>query len=88
MTWYQHHELKMYNYITAYTPKNPRQELFEQIKYSDQPGLQRYQGRWGREILHWDINQERGLVYCTPSRHQEIVKWVDLTVNECAPGND
>ena len=88
MNWYEHSELKMYDYITAWQPKNTRQRLFETIKYSSEPIFSRFKGGWGQEIMHWRLNEEQGFVWCTEARQEEIQQWVRDTVFNCAPGNE
>jgi hypothetical protein len=87
MGWYQHSELKMYDYIT-HRSRPERQTLFEDIKYSSFGDHTFYQGGWGAEPMVWSVNQEQGYVWCTAARHQEIAEWVRDTVFNCAPGND
>jgi hypothetical protein len=87
MSWYQHSELKMYDYITV-RDRPSRQTLFEDIKYSDFGEHTFYQGGWGPEPMIWSVNTEQGYVWSTEARHQEIEEWVRDTVFNCAPGNE
>ena len=75
MGWYQHSELKMYDYITV-RERSTRQTLFEDIKYSHFGDHTFYQGGWGPEPMNWSVNTEQGYVWCTEARHQEIEEWV------------
>ena len=87
MNWYEHSELKMYDYIT-HRDRPERQTLFEDIRYSDFGNHTFYQGGWGPEPLIWSMNTEQGYVWCTEARQKEIQQWVRDTVFNCAPGND
>jgi hypothetical protein len=87
MNWYEHNEIKMYDYIKI-RKRQQRQQLFEDIKYSDFGDYTFYQGGWGAEPMIWSINQERGFIWCTESRQEQIQQWVRDTVFNCAPGNE
>jgi hypothetical protein len=87
MNWYEHSEIKMYDYITV-RARSDRQTLFEDIKYSDFGEHTFYQGGWGPEPMIWSTSQEQGFVHCTEARQEEIQQWVRDTVFNCAPGND
>jgi hypothetical protein len=87
MNWYEHSEIKMYDYIKV-RERESRQTLFENIKYSDFGDHTFYQGGWGPEPMIWSVNQEQGYVWCTEARQEQIQQWVRDTVFNCAPGND
>jgi hypothetical protein len=57
MNWYEHSEIKMYDYIKV-RERESRQTLFEDIKYSDFGEHTFYQGGWGPEPMIWSVNQE------------------------------
>jgi hypothetical protein len=85
MGWYEHSELKPYDYITEWQAADSRHEMFTKIRHSDEI---LYDGGWGPERLHWNPKQEQGWIHCTEARHKEIMQWITDTVNECAPGNE
>jgi hypothetical protein len=87
MNWYEHSEIKMYDYIKV-RERESRQTLFEDIKYSDFGEHTFYQGGWGPEPMIWSTNQEQGYVWCSEARQEQIQQWVRDTVFNCAPGND
>jgi hypothetical protein len=87
MNWYEHSEIKMYDYIKI-RERQSRQQLFEDIKYSHFGDHTFYQGGWGPESMIWSVNQEQGFVWCTEARQEEITQWVRDTIFNCAPGND
>jgi hypothetical protein len=87
MNWYEHSELKMYDYIKIQS-RSSRQTLFENIKYSDFGEHTFYQGGWGAEPLIWSVYTEQGYVWSTEARQEEIQQWVRDTVFRCAPGNE
>jgi hypothetical protein len=87
---YEVDELKTYNMIEPWRPKNPRHNLFHRIKYPDQ---EFYQGSWGPEILYYDLvdnltSGQLGKVYATKQRGDEIHHWFIDTMFNVAPGND
>jgi len=85
LDWYEHNELLHYKEITKWVAKNPRQDFFNQIRYFNDLV---YKGGWGPEILHWRLNEDRGYVWATEQRQQEIQRWIQDTVHHLAPGND
>jgi hypothetical protein len=84
LDWYEHSELAQYNEIIKWVPNNPRQDFFNQMRYFNEIV---FQGGWGPELLHWRLPQERGYVWCTEARQQEIQKWIQDSVDYLAPGN-
>jgi hypothetical protein len=85
LDWYEHSELAQYNEIIKWVPKNPRLDFFNQTRYFNEIV---FKGGWGPELLHWRLPQERGYVWCTETRQQEIQKWIQDSVDYLAPGND
>ena len=85
LDWYEHNELIHHKKIVKWQAKNPRQDFFNQIRHFNDLV---YKGGWGPEILHCRLNEDRGYVWSTETRQQEIVKWIQDSVDYLAPGND
>ena len=64
--------------VRLWQPKDPRQQLFHQIKY---PDIDFYQGPWGPELLKVPRKEDPllgrpGYIWCTEHRCLEIRQWV------------
>lgn len=67
-----------YQLIKPWHPTNPRHQLFHKIKH---PNSDFYSGGWGPELLVVDLDPNafyspQARVHCTPSRAQEIRRWI------------
>lgn len=87
---YEMEEFQLYGVVRPWRYRDPRHEIFDKLKYTNQS---KWQGDWGPEPLLYDnvddlLLGQLGRVWCTERRAEEIKHWIINTIHNVAPGND